>query len=161
MNWGKGCDAYWWWSRFLSHFPYAPDCSLCCVDRSRIRDERPLLSVQFVFDGILWYTNTNAVKSWKQNLKAEPPPLKISFCLYYLHDIFDEGCPSGELVRALCTLLPIWQRFPSIAALTHNETRVKDTKAINFKVHSIEIVVKLQSRHLPQLWCCSPGSAGY
>lgn len=50
---------------FCSQHP--PDCSLSCVDGSRIRDKWPLASVQFVLYGTLWYMKMDSVKSWKQN----------------------------------------------------------------------------------------------
>lgn len=48
-------------------FQHPPDCSLSCVDGSRIRDEWPQLPVQFVLYGILWYRNTFSVKRCEQN----------------------------------------------------------------------------------------------
>lgn len=48
-------------------------------------------------------------------LRDEWPLLPVQLVLYgILHHVFDGGCPSGELVRALLALFLLRQCFPSI-----------------------------------------------
>lgn len=160
-------------------FSLIPDCSLSCVDGSRIRDKWPLLFVQFVFNGVLWYRNSCQML----NEAGEPVSSHVRKLLHiYLHNVLDDGSPSWELICARCLHLPLRHSFSSIATLTTNDIfrieclllslyifymyKMKSNcfsanacKYIHLYCNTNESVINLQSKNLPQLECYIRGSA--